>query len=308
MPCYNPLQGWYSRRVNPTGKRSIVFNREQGLVDRPVSLPCSKCIGCRLEHSRQWAIRCMHEASLYEDNCFVTLTYDDEFLPKGGTLVKEHVTQFMKRLRERFSSKTIRFYGCGEYGDEKFRPHYHLLLFNHIFEDEKLHSYSDTDFPLYTSDTCERIWKKGFCPIGRVSFESAAYVARYVTKKLNPGITEESKQAFEERYTTIDTDTGEIFHVLPEFARMSRNPGIGKPWLEKYSREVYSYDSVIVNGKEVKPPKYYDDQIGEEQIKDIKFRRVQKALEHVVDSRLDRLRVREKVKLAQVSMLKRSKE
>ena len=307
MPCYSPLQGWYARHVNATGKRSIVFTQERGLVDRPVSVPCGKCIGCRLEYSRQWAIRCMHEASLYEHNCFVTLTYNDENLPEGGSLVKEHTQQFMKRLRARYPFKKIRFYGCGEYGDENFRPHYHLLLFNHIFEDEKLHSYSDTDFPLYTSEICENVWQKGFCPIGRVSFESAAYVARYVTKKLNPGITDESAREFEERYTTVDTDTGEIFHVLPEFSVMSRKPGIGKPWLAKYSREVYAYDSVIVNGQEVKPPKYYDDQIGEEKIADVKYERVRKALRHAEDNTLDRLRVREKVKLAQVGMLKRSK-
>jgi len=105
MPCYKPLSGWRSRFKNESGKRSIVFNKSLAYVDMPVEVPCGRCIGCRLERSRQWAMRCVHESSLYDDNCFITLTYDDEFLPAGGTLVKRHFQLFIKRLRKRYPGR-----------------------------------------------------------------------------------------------------------------------------------------------------------------------------------------------------------
>lgn len=102
MPCYHPIQGWKSRFPNQKGKRPIVFKQNSYAdLDSPVTLACGRCIGCRLEYSRQWAVRCVHEASLYDDNCFITLTYDNENLPEGGTLVKKHFQDFMKRLRKK---------------------------------------------------------------------------------------------------------------------------------------------------------------------------------------------------------------
>ena len=129
MPCFSPLDGYRSRTVNASGKRSIVFDIHEGFHDRPVSVPCGQCVGCRLEKSRQWAMRCVHEASLYDENCFITLTYDDEFLPVGGSLDKGAFPRFMKRLRKKFEPRRIRFYHAGEYGDRFGRPHYHALLF-----------------------------------------------------------------------------------------------------------------------------------------------------------------------------------
>ena len=102
MACYYPLKGYRARAVNPkTGKRSIVFDSSLGFMDMPVEFACGQCIGCRIERSRQWAIRCVHEAQLYEANCFITLTYAPEHLPKNGSLVLEHFQKFMKRLRKR---------------------------------------------------------------------------------------------------------------------------------------------------------------------------------------------------------------
>src|SRR4051794_29862641 len=105
MPCFRPLKGYRARVTNPdTGKRSIVFNARKGFNDLPVDLPCGQCIGCRLERSRQWAIRCSHEAKLHEENCFITLTYAPEHLPPGGTLVVKDFQDFMKRLRFEFGA------------------------------------------------------------------------------------------------------------------------------------------------------------------------------------------------------------
>ena len=117
MACYTPLKGYRSTELTKNGKRKIVFNRNHGFADLPVTVPCGQCIGCRLERSRQWAIRCTHEASLWEKNCFITLTYNDENLPKDGSLDVTHFQKFMKRLRKKHGAG-IRFYHCGEYGDK----------------------------------------------------------------------------------------------------------------------------------------------------------------------------------------------
>ena len=137
MPCYHPLKGFRSREKNSSGKRSITFNHNQGYTDMEITIPCGQCIGCRLERSRQWAIRCVHEASLYQDNCFITLTYSPEHLPKDNSLHKEHFQLFMKRLRKAFGQK-IRYFHCGEYGENFSRPHYHACLFNVDFKDKEL--------------------------------------------------------------------------------------------------------------------------------------------------------------------------
>ena len=129
MPCYTPLKGWRSQERTESGKRAITFRLREGYADMPVDVPCGQCIGCRLERSRQWAVRCMHEASLYENNCFITLTYNEDHIPSDGSLKKDHFQKFMKRLRKKFGAG-IRFFHCGEYGAELSRPHYHAILFN----------------------------------------------------------------------------------------------------------------------------------------------------------------------------------
>ena len=144
MPCYFPLQATFSLRSD--GKKDIRFSNvnaelfKAGLKpvgDNNLSLPCGRCMGCRLERSRQWAVRCLHESKCYDDNCFVTLTYSPEHLPKGGTLVRKHLQDFIKRLRTANLDRKIRVFYCGEYGSELSRPHYHLCLFNFDFLDKE---------------------------------------------------------------------------------------------------------------------------------------------------------------------------
>lgn len=240
MPCFRPLKGYRSRIVNPkTGKRSIVFNVKDAFVDLPVDLPCNRCIGCRLERSRQWAIRCVHEAKLYDDNCFITLTYNEENVPKEG-LVKKDFQDFMKRLRDRVGYGRVRYYYCGEYGEKFSRPHFHACLFNYDFPDRKFFK-KRRGVRLDRSALLEDLWGFGFSTVGNVTFESAAYVARYITKK----ITGKNAEAYYE---------GRV----PEFTNMSNRRGIGHDWLKKNFAEVYPDDFVVIRGKKMKAPKYYD--------------------------------------------------
>ncbi len=252
MACYSPLRGYRARATNPSGRRAVVFNSKEGFHDLPVNLPCGQCTGCRLERSRQWAIRCMHEASQYNDNCFITLTYDDDNLPANNSLDKTAFPKFMRRLRKKFKHQRIRYYHAGEYGDQFGRPHYHACIFNLDFPDKTPWSLRG-DQQVYRSALLEKLWPYGNSEIGSVTFESAAYVARYIMKKV---LGDETAKTL--RYEHTNTTTGEITRQQPEYATMSRRPGIGKNWFDKYRCEVYAADSVIMRGKEMKPPRYYD--------------------------------------------------
>lgn len=211
-----------------------------------LTLPCGQCIGCRLERSRQWAMRCVHEASLYERNCFLTLTYDDQHIPPGGSLNKKDFQDFMKRLRKAVGSG-VRYFHCGEYGEKLGRPHYHACLFNYDFPDKKLWKKSEGG-DLYVSDMLTELWGSGYCILGAVTFDSAAYVARYITKKITGASAESHYQG-----------------KLPEYTTMSRGGrkrgqgGIGLGWYQKFKTDCYPSDSVIMRGKEMRPPKYYDN-------------------------------------------------
>ena len=242
MPCFKPLQAWRTRDLNPeTGKRIISFSKHGTYydLDEPLDLPCGQCIGCRLERSRQWAIRCVHEAQCYERNCFITLTYSPEHLPPGGTLVLDHFQRFMKRLRKRFGSG-IRFFHCGEYGEKGGRPHYHACLFNFDFDDKELYRERD-GVRLYTSAILSDLWGFGFVTVGDVSFESAAYVARYITKKI-----------------TGDSAESHYGDRKPEYTTMSRRPGIGAPWFQQFGSDVFPSDEVVLRGRVMRPPRFYD--------------------------------------------------
>jgi len=284
-----------------------VFNRKAGYEDLPVTLPCGRCVGCRIRKSREWAVRCHHEASLHEQNSFVTLTYDDEHLPDdpdlgqppGGTLVCRDLTLFLKRLQKRFGAG-IRHYGCGEYGEKLGRPHYHLCIFNFSPPDLVLFKVRE-HLRLYTSETLDGLWGMGFTLTGDVTFQSAAYVARYVMKKINgPQSTS--------HYETVDQATGEITHKLPEFPAMSRD-GIGKNFYEQYKSDIFPHDFVVIKGKKFPVPKYYDRQYEITDANDfarLRARRVRNAKLKSDNNTTARLRVRESVLLSKLDRLTRT--
>lgn len=173
MACFRPLTAFYSKEVGASGKRGITFNRNASFSGVPISVACGQCVGCRLEYSRQWAMRCVHESKMYDCNEFVTLTYDDKHMPPDGGLVRRDPQLFMKRLRK-LKGNGIRFYGCGEYGDTTLRPHYHFLLFNCHFGDKKFFKKAVSGERLYTSDELYELWPYGMNVIGSVTFDSAA--------------------------------------------------------------------------------------------------------------------------------------
>lgn len=297
MACFHPLKAFR------TADGEIIFNPHRRDTVADLTLPCGQCVGCRLERSRQWAIRCVHEASLHKDNCFITLTYAPEHLPSDNSLNYRDFQLFMKRLRKRFPESKIRFYMCGEYGENFGRPHFHACLFNWNFPDRKLFFTSKHGDKVYRSDTLEELWPFGLCSIGEVTFKSAAYVARYIMKKVT------GKGAFKHYHQVDDDGVARETPRTPEFTKMSLKPGIGADWLDKYKSDVYPHDYVVINGKKVKPPRYYDKKYAESDPFDndeLEFHRFSRAREKLHDNTPERLAVREDVLRAKLSILKRN--
>jgi len=221
----------------------------------------------------------MHEASLHDRNSFITLTYDDQHLPRDGSLDVTEWQRFAKRARK--SLGPFRYYHCGEYGDLHLRPHFHACVFGADFSADRRHWKTVRGNPLYVSPTLDRLWGRGYAVIGEVTFESAAYVARYITKKITGDQAEEHYAGRKPEYTT-----------------MSRRPGIGKGWFDRWRDEVYPADEVIARGHPSRPPKFYDSQY---ELVDaagydlVKRKRIDKVRDHAVDLTWDRLKVRERV-------------
>lgn len=283
MPCYHPLPGWYGRDKTKNGLRPVVFTATAGYLDRQVEVPCGRCIGCRLERSRQWAIRCLHEAQLHTSNIFATLTYDDQHLPDNYSLRPRDFVLFMKRLRKAHG-EGIRFFQCGEYGDKFGRPHHHALLFNCAFPDGK--PLPTTGVPLYQSPELDSLWQQGRTTYGAVTFESAAYVARYSLKKV-----------------TGPTAAAHYNGRIPEYATMSRRPGIAHDWLTRFQTDVYPADAVTLRGGiKCRPPRYYDLHIDQSLLRKLKARRRKKQADNP-DNTGKRLIVREAVTTARTNLL-----
>lgn len=295
MTCYRPLGAF---RV-PEG---VVFHKgsADGKPIKPdVWLPCGMCIGCRAKRASDWSLRCMHEASLYEASCFVTLTYARDCLPPGGSLCHRDFQLFMKRLRKQYGS--VRFFMCGEYGERLARPHYHACLFGVDFRsDRQAVGKSASGYAMYDSPALDGLWTHGRTTVQDLTRETAGYCARYVMKKL---MGESARRAHAEG--------GASERREPEYACMSLKPGIGEWWYKLYGSDVYPHDYVVSDGRKERPPKYYDKLFGREDrfsLDDIKESRESMSRAAHADNTDERLRVREEVYKAKVRNQSRSLE
>lgn len=290
MACFSPIKGYRS----DDGTVKFAKGQDSAMLE----VACGQCAGCRLERSRQWAVRCLHEAQMHDRNCFITLTYDDDHLPASRSVDVRDWQLFAKRLRKERGK--FRFFHCGEYGDATSRPHYHACVFGMDFAEDRV-LYRRTPHKLWTSPALTAIWGKGHSIIGALTFDTAAYVARYIMKKrTGAGSTE--------HYAYVDQETGERHERRPEYTTMSRRPGLGASWLERYSSDVYPNDFVVTNGRPARPPRYYDDRLeltDPELVEEIKFDRARKAEKHAHNNTPERLAVREKCEEARRSRAQR---
>lgn len=310
MPCYRPLTGYYGREVNKTGKRSLVFSSDKALIDVPVKVPCGRCIGCRLDRSLSWAVRCVHEASLHEHNCFITLTFDDAHI-SDGSLHTHDFQNFMKRFRQFISPRKIKFFHCGEYGAKFSRPHHHACIFGYDFPDKKLFKGD-----IFTSEILNNLWPFGFTTVGKVTMQSASYVARYVLKKWSKDNLEG-----EDLYAAMSALSNEEARAKfyggrkPEYVTMSRGGRLGRgvahDWFEKFSSDLFPSGFVVLpNGKKCKIPKFYDNRFELDNAFDMSMIKVDRMKRGMgdPDNTRSRLAVREEIQQIRSKQLIRGYE
>lgn len=294
MPCYHPVSAF------KCADGSVVFSeRARYDVVGDFKLPCRQCIGCRLDRAHAWTVRCVHEAQLHEENCFLTLTYSDENLPPGGCLRHRDFQLFMKRLR-RHTGRDVRYYMCGEYGTTTFRPHYHACLFGFTFSDQVLWRRTESDSFIYSSRLLDRLWGLGNTSVGAFTRQTAAYVSRYVLKKVTGDLAPE-------HYRFVDSD-GVVYDRPPEYNCMSTRPAIGRRWFDQYHRDVFPGDYVVADGLKTPVPPYYSKRlevINPDLADEIKQERQLNSIAHSDNRTPDRLAVREEVHQAKVRNLKR---
>lgn len=286
MSCYSPLKASrqedgsivvldYKRRYSSDYYQDVSAKFD-GLGDDFLFFRCGKCVGCLLNRSLNWAVRCEHEAMYHEENYFLTLTFNDKFLPSDYSLKTWHLQDFWKRVRHGLDNEAeyfdgvfagaeaprIKYYAAGEYGDLNFRPHYHAIVFGlplRRLGDLVYHAKSK-DFTLYRSTWLERFWPWGFSTVSEMSFETAAYVARYCMKK----VFKDGPEAYAEA------------GIVPERAWISK--GLGRSWYEEYKAETWR-DDYIVNsrGRQMSVPRTYLrwlEQVEDEQAWAIKAARI----------------------------------
>lgn len=265
--CSNPIYA-LDLGVKENGKRNIkllpkrydLYSLEQLSYrygsDNIIPLPCGKCLACRLNKGKEWAVRCVLEASLYDNNYFVTLTYDDQFLPASKEAARRDIQLFFKRLRQ--SVPGLRYFGCCEKGSHTKRFHHHIILFNCDLPDYRpLHRNINGGY-LFDSKLVREAWSKGFITIGEVNYTTCGYVAQYASKKV----------------FNDDKD---------EFIYMSTKPGIGSAWLEKHY-EIFKHDSIFGKfgfSNAVKIPRYFEkcyELINPEALSVLKGKRLDKSI------------------------------
>lgn len=287
MPCYLPLRA----HQHVSGKTFKIVQDFRSPTPN-VELPCGRCLGCRLEKARSWALRCYHEElTTREDgyrSIFLTLTYAEEHRPHD--LVHEHFQKFIRSLRKKTKLK-IRYFMCGEYGEKNGREHFHAILFGYRPDDLQLVKIRNGTRN-YISPSLAKHWPYGGHEIGDVSYKNAGYVARYTLKK---------QQA-------LDKETGELAYGnrRPPYIKCSTRKGIGYQFFQRYKQDLFPGDECITpDGRKAPVPTYYrklllaeDPELAEE----LRLKRVEKAKANT-DNTPERLAVRHLVKQKQAERL-----
>lgn len=218
----------------------FIIKRKDGLRNE---VPCGSCPSCRIARAREWATRCMHEKSTTAHSTFATLTYDDANLPEGGTLDKEQLQLFFKRLRKAIEPNRIRYYSCGEYGERNHRPHYHMLIFGmHPCHCRSTNQATDP-CTCGTRKILTQAW--GLGAVGRcgtVTYDSARYCADYIGKQL------------------IGEDKDFYKNKQRPFALMSL--GLGRDFLIQNAQQLTEQRGCTIHGAQVGLPRYYAKKLG----------------------------------------------
>jgi hypothetical protein len=317
LQCYHPIPAWRQPGRTENGKQRISFSPDNAI--EKISVPCGQCIGCRLRKSVDWAFRCEHELSLHKLNTFITLTYDDKHLKNPSLPTKEERAEgktdyqrFLKSFRKLIYPLKIRFFLCGEYGETTWRKHYHAIIFGYDFMDKKQIQTGDVSQPYYISETLGELWPHGNHLIADANFETAAYISRYITKKING---EKAENHYNRVFTDWNEITGEITYfeevqLEPEFITMSKRPAIGTGWFEKYQDDCYPSNYLVKDGHKYPVPKFYDvllERKDPELLESVKLERKMRAFENLADNYPERRAAKELCKISTTKSLGRNK-
>ena len=237
--CTRPLKGWAAHGGGFT------YNVNRGWKDRPLTIPCGKCIECKGVARFEKAIRTYHtlETEPGRRGCFVTLTYDQEHLPSSGELQLEHLQKFLKRVRHKMPRR-VSYLAAGEYGSKGGRPHYHLCLVG--YEPKEVKRRDDR----YEDPVVADAWSLGGTHVGTLTPAACMYTAKYLQKDV---------VALEAQGPARNDGVGGS-PGSPEFCVMSRKPALGRAFVERYWEDIYGddFDAVVWDGVKIRPPRYYD--------------------------------------------------
>lgn len=318
MACFHPIEGFRS------AEGGLTMSRAKSPTKTPVCVPCGQCLGCRVDKREQWKLRMMHEASLHDENCFVTFTYSPEHLVRPwlnaagewrGSVSAADVSGAIKRLRRRIEPQRLRFHFKTEYSPGVLQPHGHGAFFGWRPSDLVPCDRSAAGFTVYSSAFLDEVWGKGLVGVGDLTAESCGYIANHNVDKLDG-------QKAKDAYSRFDYSTGEIFEVEPETCRMSTHPGIGRGWIDQFERDCFPSNFIIVDGRKKPVPRYYKQRlkdrfslpqadvdrlvpVDDAKVMSRKSRARARTPEFIANSTPERLAVREECLLLATSRLKR---
>lgn len=287
MVCLNPRKAWQLNRSNLFVSPKIFEKQKKITFKKPtheeayteLEIPCGTCLGCRLDHANEWALRIALECKSHKDNCFITLTYNNENLPINKnhiTLIKKDFQDFIKRLRAAIDPVRISYFGCGEYGPKTHRSHGHFIIMGWKPDDLKQIQASKTNNAMFTSEKLQKIWGNGYITVEDVNYNVACYVARYCQKKAGLKPNKRKYTGETEKKTKIDPRNGneyisiinktevskyDIYGREKEFILMSKNPAIGLKYWEENKEKILRNKGIFIkiNDKlKLKPiPRYF---------------------------------------------------
>lgn len=233
MSCLEPSIMYESLERSATGRKRPTPNPKHGYIDKPpMRIPCGKCLLCQDRLRRDWTLRIVHENQMHAQSCVITVTYDDEHLPKDGKLVSSDWSKFAKRIRKKFP-QTLRILAVGEYGTKSGRAHYHALIFGTDFLGGAISldmTGKGNPHANYHSPQLDKFWGNGMAQLGHITPASAAYVAGYCFKKIG--------------------------QQKPTLAYPKR-PALARPWFDENLPQLERSGFCVLNGKEVPIPQVY---------------------------------------------------
>jgi hypothetical protein len=267
----------------------------------------------------------MHEASLAEDNCFLTPTYAPEHLHRPfldgsgvwrGSVCMDHFSAFMKRLRDRIKPARVRFHCKSEYSPGLLQPHFHAALFGWLPDDLVPVDKSAAGHVVYRSAFLDEVWGKGLVGVGALTHQSAGYIANHNVDKLD------GRRA-DDAYSRFDFSTGELLEVEPETVRMSTHPGVGRGWVDRFEGDCFPSGFIVAEGFKSPVPRYYKGRlkdrfklrgsdpdrlapVDDARLMARKSRARASSPQVVENSTPERLAVREEVLFERVKLLKRN--